>query len=373
MKKRWHHRLWMYIYVIYLSLLSFIAFKYPRMNWDVIPYMYLVLQMDHSDASQEYLHIRTYQSLYESIPHNTYSRLITRDKFTHEVYRSPQALYEVSSLYKVKPLYVLSCWLLNKVGVGVFQATYIVSVISMFILGLLLYKVIHDIMKVSFVTIIVCLLITINPFWFQLSTLSTPDALSSLFIFLTMMFFRNEKLYFTGIFSVLAVLTRADNIIFITLLLCSNVLFEYKNYHKRLVSIFLLVTNLALYFWVMHWSQSKGWETIFHFTFIKLASFPLSNPEKLTIEEYLRVLYRKMPILIGIAITLGIVMRLYFKKIYENTSLAERLLFGVIFLTLTFKIFLIPLFSIRLYLVFILFLSVLFLNHYKEFKWSFKR
>jgi len=97
------------IYLIYFFCLlpvGIFAFKKPHYNWDMLPYMAIVIKMEHSDINV--IHKITYNSAKENIPSQEYGLLIPdSSQYKTKMAESPADFYQQLPFYVVKPLYHL--------------------------------------------------------------------------------------------------------------------------------------------------------------------------------------------------------------------------------------------------------------------------
>lgn len=115
--------------------------------------------------------------------------------------------------YRIKPLYVILIVLLHRLGLSYITSTLIPSWISFFLIGILVFYWSSQKFKPVAALVISIILMLITPS-IILARLSTPDALSNLFILIC--FYRiyfGKNYYWTALFLFLSLLIRLDNFI----------------------------------------------------------------------------------------------------------------------------------------------------------------
>lgn len=126
--------------VVAVSLLPacLFAFRRPAYNWDMLPYMAIVLKMDKPWLNMEGIHTLTYQMASQKVPETDY-RLLKEGNYRKKMAANAAAFGEQLPFYSVKPLYVGMIYLLYKTGFSLVSSTMLPSIIAYFFLGLLLF------------------------------------------------------------------------------------------------------------------------------------------------------------------------------------------------------------------------------------------
>ena len=130
--------LFLLIYCAIILCVSIYSLKKPAYNWDILPYMGVILSYDKADAKT--IHDNVYTIAKEQIPSTFYNRLIgPSNQYRNRVAQSPEAFHLQLPFYVVKPLYTGVSYLFYKAGASLLMATIWPSIISYFLMGLLLF------------------------------------------------------------------------------------------------------------------------------------------------------------------------------------------------------------------------------------------
>lgn len=195
------------VVIIYMLHLA----KRPLYNSDILPYMGISLQMQGFDAKQ--LHKIVYQTAEKCIPPKDYKDLISLNPGRAERYSNYRLFYEYLRFFRLKPFYVFLIRLFNIAGINLVFATILPSLI--FTAGLLIafYFGILQLFRQAipaFATAIIVMLLSVTN---QLTCLSSPDAMSSFFVFLLFLnVFFNQKEWVSYTLLALCIFTRIDNL-----------------------------------------------------------------------------------------------------------------------------------------------------------------
>ncbi len=190
------------IYLLLLSLFTFLLSKHPGHNGDMPFYIVCAIQLDQ--GSMDGAVNKTIDYLKQELP---------AEEFVDNSVRVKKVTTEYFDFYRIKPLYILMVLIFHKIGFSFTTATVIPSLIGFFLIGITIWRFSIQYMDPvkTFLVSIVC--ISIYPS-FQLARLSTPDALSCFFLLnaLLFMYTGRQKLIWFGLF-LLALCTRLDNVI----------------------------------------------------------------------------------------------------------------------------------------------------------------
>ena len=209
MKKRFYDIL----FAVLAGLLVFTYSKQPVYNWDMIAYMGIVVEYAHP-ADIQSVHDIVYDDLKHEVPAKVYRDLTAPIEDREECLTSARAFEKELVFFRVKPLY---CWLVYALyhsGVHLVTATLIPSLVAAFFILVLLYQWLALYVKRA-VALAGALLLGLYPPFKELADLSSPDALSNLFILACMlMAARGYKGWWLPVLLVLSILARVDNFIF---------------------------------------------------------------------------------------------------------------------------------------------------------------
>lgn len=228
------------------------AFRRPYYNWDMLPYMAIVLKLDQPQLSIKNIHAKTYHIAGLQVPDPEYGYLV-QSPYREKMVKDAAAFYGQLPFYTVKPLYIGMIYLLYKAGFSLTKSTVLPSIIAYFLMGLLLLYWLRKYIKPPF-SFPGSLLIMYTPFMINTARLSTPDAVSSL-IFLGSFYFIIEKPSIIPLFVLLllSVFARLDNIV--TCLIMLSFLFFIRKWQKRisLLQYGIMAGALVLCYFVVTW------------------------------------------------------------------------------------------------------------------------
>ena len=125
------------LYVVCIALLALREYKNQEYNWDMIPYMSIILSYDNADISS--VHDTVYNTLKQQTPANDYNLLSDGGvEMRKHAARDAGFFADQLPFYTVKPLYTRFGYCLYKIGVPLTKATLLPSIISYFLIGILI-------------------------------------------------------------------------------------------------------------------------------------------------------------------------------------------------------------------------------------------
>lgn len=284
------------IYFYFLFLLVFVVgqsysiYKNPKCNWDMIPYMSIIMKYDGAkDINQ--IHSTIYSELKSQLPAGKYKQLTdsTDSKYRYQMSQSAIGLDNQLPFYNVKPGYTALCFIGYKIlGLSLAKSTIFPSILSIIGLGFLVFYWLnkHVPSFVAFIITICALLLEANVSTFRLSS---PDGLSTLILLLGYYFLIEKRhLLLTIIFLELSIFVRPDNFIFAFALMAGAYYYRFFENMKFKTLIVSTVWFFMTYFAITQLSSNLGWRVHFAFSFIEKGIDP-SLYYKFTALEYLRI------------------------------------------------------------------------------------
>ena len=239
----------------------------PVYNWDILPYMALALNntVDDKDSvhKEVYRLIKAGQEKGE-VPNGTFGELTKRIPYRIECYENADKFNAQLFYYRTKPLYNLLVYLLYATGVPLLEATFLPSLIGCFFVLLILYAWM-SLYTSGFTAILVTVLTAMLPLFSELQNTSSPDALSAMFVLLSMyLLFSGKARGWIWLSLALAILIRIDNFIFAAVILFV-VLKPHQNRLFALLILFLATALIAVI--VVPWLSGNSllWFTRFRF------------------------------------------------------------------------------------------------------------
>jgi len=190
------------LYLLLLSLLTFLLSKYPGHNGDMPFYIVCAIQLEQGSMAGAVEKAVVY--LKQELP---------ADEFIEHSGRITKAPTEYFDFYRVKPLYILMVLLFHKAGFSFTAASVVPSLLCFFLIGITIWRFSIQYMDPAGTFLISIICITFYP-TLKLARLSTPDAMSCFFLLnaLFLIYTGRPKLIWFSLF-LLALCTRLDNII----------------------------------------------------------------------------------------------------------------------------------------------------------------
>ncbi len=254
------------LYFFILLLTAYHSFKKPEYNWDMLPYMALVLKADNADI--KIIHDLTYQIAKKKLPPSTYQNLTSANAYRKKMSEDAVAFNNQLPFYVVKPLYISVVYLFYKCGFSLTASTILPSIFAFLLCGTLLYYWLKKHIRVLFASGL-ALFVMLSPPILSVARLSTPDALSALFL-LSSFYFILEKPRIIPLFSLLvfSVFTRLDNIITCSIII-SLLSFSNKSLLRISVTKYALaILFLAICYFIITSNATKyGWSIFYYDSF----------------------------------------------------------------------------------------------------------
>ena len=236
-----------FFYVLFLTIWTFYLSKNVFHNWDMIAYLGVVEEYRGQDDTQ--VHSSVFTSLEESLSDWDYRRL-THGNYRAKVTADPAYFAEQLGFYRVKPLYTRTIQLFQDMGIDKVRAAHLPSILSFWIIGVLLFFWFRNEVGTFLAAILSGLLMLYEPM-LNLAKFATPDALSTLgLLALCFACYYDKKAAWIYCLAVLSVLARIDNIIPVGLLLMlyhSNFSFTDKKELLTKANILLVIGVIGLF------------------------------------------------------------------------------------------------------------------------------
>jgi hypothetical protein len=259
----------LFIYSAIILFVSIYSLKKPAYNWDMLPYMGVILSYEKMDIKT--IHDSVYNITKNQIPSAFYNLMTdTLNKYRNRVAQSPEAFHSQFPFYVVKPLYTRLSYFFYKAGASLVIATIWPSVISYFFIGLLLFYWLQKYWSVPF-AFAGSLFVMLSSPLLSVANLSSPDMLSSLLLFAAIYaIIERRSLASAFLFSISAVFARLDNIIpalfFLMTLAFTNKWSPKISFGKFSL---LLAALLLSYLAISINARSFGWSLFYYPSFAK--------------------------------------------------------------------------------------------------------
>jgi len=259
----------------------------------MLGYMAIVTRMDGVKDISE-VHRITYKKAKENIPAQDYKQLVDSPGPRAKLAADPLLFERLLPIYIIKPLYTLSVYFFYKAGLNLPAATTAPSLVAFFLIGLLVFHWVKKYLKTAF-AFLTSLLIMTSVFMIAVARLSTPDTLSAFFL-LAAFYFILEKPNMPRLFLflILAVFTRADNVI--TSFMIISFLTLGGKWEKRITKqqYFLMILGLAgAYSIIMFQARQFGWGFAYYPEYIKHMNFGRDFNAPFSLSEYFSYMFSK--------------------------------------------------------------------------------
>ena len=340
---------------LFITLCYNVVIKGPLYNWDIVPYMAIVKNVDENNF--EKVSISVYNELENKLTNDDYDKLTKSSKYRKDMFNNHYALEEQISFYRLKVIYNITSYICNRIGFDLSNATVVPNYISYFLIGILFFYFLSTFVN-STISLIVTIGIMATEQVIQLARLSTPDALSTLVILFTVYCIYNKKsvlLIYTLL--LLSVMIRPDNILFVPLM---SIYFYFTRSGKfRQIIIFssliiIIYVSSELVF------PHPGWETLFYHAFVERVTYPVSNPQSISLEMYVNVISQMNFKLYSFGVILIALIIQSAKQIVLKSWSNGDLLFYLLFAWVILKRIIFPInderFYISIVLIFIIFM-----------------
>jgi hypothetical protein len=260
------------------------AYLAPSYNWDMIAYIASALSINHPDPA--IYHSLAYSLVKASVPAQIFHSLIS-SPYRHTVFQNFHAFQEQMPFYHVQPLYILLIYLLYKIGVGPVSATVYISIASYVGIAATAFAWTRSIPKEAkpFIRVATAFLLLTSPLW-QISKLSTPDALAIFLLVLGTYFYTRGKRHAMGLAFALSIFARPDSLIFVSLILIYIFFVE----QWKVSSAVYLVISVVTYFAISLLAHGYSWHTLVGYTFFGYSAYPRQAVWHFGVISYIKVL-----------------------------------------------------------------------------------
>ncbi|REC48240.1 hypothetical protein [Chryseobacterium pennipullorum] len=315
MKIKW--RISFLLVVLILVLLTVRNYQNRVYDWDMPGYLGCLYTSEFPDSPDKVRQI-TYISIQKEAPDDQYQDLIGTAPFNiprQYFAKNTQAFTEQLPYFRIKVGYICMISLLYKLGVTSPLSVLLVSLISYFFSGLLVFYILKILYPEKY---IMTAFLTVGIMLFPLMTYIARIPAPEMFIFpflLTFIIGLIRKWSTLTMFLLLLVITfiRPDYATFTLSYLVTIFLFTY--YKEETVYISFIVQGAVifiLYISIINFYDYPGWKNLFFDSFIKRRPIISAEPPEFGISDYVSILYHKA---------------IYFKKI----TFAALLFIAVVF------------------------------------------
>jgi len=279
------------IYFFCIGLVTFYSLKKPEYNWDMLPYMALVLKMEHKNIDE--MHSLTYESAKQNIPAEAYQKIIDSTNIYRKKMKDSAAnFYQQLPFYIIKPLYVLTVFAFYKIGFSLPASTILPSVFSYLFIAMFSLYWLKNYLN-FFLAAVISLLVMLSAPMLTVARMSTPDCLSA-FLLLSAFYFIIHKPVFiiAFIFLAISVFARLDNIIAFAAIIFLFIFSNKKEFKFSLPRNMIILLLLATcYFCVTSSVQGFGWSMLYYPSFVHYLNLLRGFHASFSIHDYLKIIY----------------------------------------------------------------------------------
>ncbi|UMQ40944.1 hypothetical protein MKS83_16250 [Chryseobacterium sp. Y16C] len=288
------------ITLILVFLLSYWSYKNRVYDWDMPGYIGCLFQREYP-ASPEKVHQYTYTSIRkEASPYQfkDISGLVQPNKAVQFFKQDANAFSEQLPYYQIKIGYNIVVLFLYKLGFSPPHSVLLVSIISYFLSGLILFflfSILFPGKNILFVLLTIGILIL--PPMRALSNTPVPDMFSLLFLLIFMMgLLRKWERWKMFLVLLCLILIRPDYIVFALTYLVASFGFTYFSENRKIDLNYILqgIFFLALYLFIIKYYHFPGWKDVFYDTFIDRRPLISAQPANFTFSYYLHFLFFKL-------------------------------------------------------------------------------
>ncbi|MFS4428491.1 hypothetical protein [Chryseobacterium sp. S90] len=379
MKKR--ENILVFIFSIYVCLMSYYLYTNHYYNTDMEAYMGLIYKTEYPDMKIEEIHQKVYDELREKNPDfaglgpvNPMVEEVAKGESTYYkiLSQNPKAYEEELQLFVVKPFYNFINWSFFKLGFSASASNSLISVISYALILILIFSFLIKILKNYPLAFIITILISLFKPFPEAARHVSADSLSCLLLLLSFyVFLFRRNLFLAGIFAMLCILTRPEYFIFYSFLY--GLIYLYRNrLQVKTAPLLISYGYLFLSFFLIQAFNQVSWSALFMNQFIKVQIYPVSQPDPFIFSDYIHFIKSKMmlefnasyfPVLL---IFIIIILANNF-SFYNKKKQAQVLFFAIIYGTVMMRFLVFPSLANRMMLGFylIIILALVYIQNSK--------
>ena len=292
LKNRYVKFCWWYgcalVYFWFLITAALHAYRYPFRNWDMLAYMGVAESFSTNDPQKIYEATMSDARPVFSPP--AYYNLTHRNLLSN----SADHFYQQLPFYSVKPLYTGGIWLLHRFGMGMAEATWVLSVISFLALGAIFYFFIPLRLDAGVWWLAIAAFCRYGPSPLAaVAGLSTPDMLCIALSVAAycLWVYRQSFAGFAACF-LLAQLARPDTVLLSSALAIFFMVSAQAPHRMKLAQgIGFVAAAAVIYVLVDYLSGNYGWKMLFYYNFISRSAHPADIVAQFSWQDYMRILH----------------------------------------------------------------------------------
>lgn len=267
---------WLIAFVFSISISVMAAMK-PALNWDLIGY---IAAAKYSEGLKgEDLLLSTYSEVKENTSGAVFKELTENTPYRAIVYHNANSLQQQMPFYTIRIAYIETMkWMHKLFNIPLIMTTYFISSFFAALFTLLLFYMFRLNSKWAIMFFPLVLLLSGVR---EIAGLSTPDAMASFFVILSLLALSSNSLLIVPLLTIIPFI-RTDFIIFVTLV--SACLLIKKQNYKAITSLFL---SCSAYFYINNVSGNYGYLKTLYFTLVHNDPFPMSLITPTSISPFL--------------------------------------------------------------------------------------
>lgn len=278
------------MYVLLLGASSAHLYVKPIYDMDSVQYMGNALLMQERDIVR--VHARVYSDLRISVPPSALRGLLGADptaptdqnESRRERARNPYNFAEFLPFFAIRPVYNQSLWIASKAGLGLVRSAILISVLSYFVLGILLLSWACRYATIAFSTVF-CFLLMMSPPLTDLGRDLTSDAMATAVAFASLyMIFGRGKLSSGILLLLLSIYVRTDFVVLAGPVLMLCWMEKRIEFWKTVVLGVLAVASVLV---INHFSGDYGIAMLYYRNFIGVPLAPAESGVRFTFHQYL--------------------------------------------------------------------------------------
>lgn len=335
------------------------AYKHPVYNWDILPYMAIIKNYEQRSAD---MHDTIYKIAKAEIPQESFKNFVDSTiAYRWQAAKSSNFFNEQLEFYRVKPLYTGLTFLFYKSGFSLTESTVLPSIVSYFLLGLLVFSWLAKFLEIKFAFLLSILLMFSSPLM-EVAGLPTPDAMAALFVLGGIYgLVEMKSIWVCYSFLLFAIFTRIDNIL-PCLLILSSMAFVNRWTNRlslpvclSMMSIALVCVTLTPYIFSLHFFRPASFfEHLKPFTDLSSGFSFKSYTSLIKSQIATGIYYSSLPLFLFLASLLFINTGLKFRLLDS-----DQVLVLIILLVIFLRFILQPAAANRFYIPYYLYIAIL--------------
>jgi hypothetical protein len=278
------------LYFLFLGALSLRFYAKPLYDIDMLGYIGNALLNGEHDPVR--VHQRVYQEVDKLPPvvQEHFKGIQADADASQNASRRDRAVNayhfaEFLPFFAIRPMYNDLIWLLNKAGVGLVQAVVLVSVVSYFLLGTLLFVWVQTLVGNVWAALLASV-VMLTPAVMQVGRFTGADGISTLFALFSLYLIFEKRFWVVGTaVLLLSIYIRTDNVALAAPVLLVGVWQKRIAFWKGAVLLAVAVGSVLL---INHFAGDYGIRMLYYRNFIGTPIAPAEVKEAFTISDYLR-------------------------------------------------------------------------------------